>query len=270
MKTLYTVTSILFLTFCVNFVLYGNSEKSAKEILSDALNFMQTQSYKTFKEIETPDKKKLQINTYHSKMSNGINLLCFDVTANGKTVNKEITNEDGVFAEISINDDEKINVQYEGMKIKSFSKNFIMPINVLKRDISHDDNVYEIKLVEYADVPCYKVIMRTKMPDPETIAKLGSLNLEDVRNRWQMFLENYPLVTEFIIGKEIPFIYQSSFWGSTGIKTFSYEYGIPEFTEKINLDLFKSQSLVNLLVIRTDDDLAEIQKKIYMERNSKE
>ncbi len=256
--------------FCSNFALYGNSEKNAKEILQDALNFMQTQSYKTFKETETPDNKKLQIKTYHMQTpSDGINLLCFDVTDNGKTVSKEITNEDGIFSEISINDEQKINVKYEGMKIKSFSKNFITPINVLKRDISHDDNSYEVNPVKYADISCYKVIMRTKMPDAETIAKLGNLNAEDVRNRWQMFLENYPVVTEFIIGKEIPFIYQSSFFGSTGIKTFSYEYGIPEFTEKINLDLFKRNSSDNLLIIKTDDDLAEIQKKIYMERKSK-
>ena len=254
--------------FCANFALYGNSEKSAKEILQDALSFMQTQPYKTFKEIETPDNKKLQIKTYHMQTPSGTNLLCFDVTDNGKTVSKEITNEEGIFSEISVNDDKKINVKYEGMKIKSFSKNFITPINVLKRDISHDDNSYEINLVKYADIPCYKVIMRTKMPTPETIAKLGKLNIEDVRKRWQMFLENYPIVTEFTIGKEIPFIYQSSFWGSTGIKTFSYEYGIPEFTEKINLDLFKRSSSGNLLLIKTDDDLAEIQQKIYMERTS--
>jgi hypothetical protein len=257
------------LMFCANFVSYGNSEPRAKIILQDALQFMQTQSYKTLKEIKTPDNKKLQLKTYHMKNPKDICLLYFEITDKGEIIISEITNENGIFSEISINDDNKINIKYEGMKIRSYSKNFITPINILKRDLSYDNNLYKLTLVKYADIPCYKITMRTKMPDAETIAKSGNLNVEYVRKRWQMFLKNYPIVTEFIIGKKVPFIYQASLFGSTGKKTFSYEYGIPVFTEKINSDLFRRESVDNLFIIRTSNDFAKIKKKILMKAKVK-
>lgn len=243
-RLLNTTLFLLLSLFALSINVQGSSVLNAKELLLKAQAFSKNTNYKAVIENQIlMNKQKGEKIIYHLKESDGTSLYKCISICNGKEIAYELENKDGSYVVLTKpNSNEKVIVKNQDF-YKSYTTigTLYMPFEVLDRDLNRE-NSFEVAEIQYRNIPCYEITMKGKLPDDATLAKQNNWTLEQVKGYKEKFIENYPVTKTFIVGAKSPYIYKCSYYGSKGKKTFTVDYGIPDFNVDIDLKIFKTPS----------------------------